>query len=66
MCGFWPPGCVRDAVGQNIHVFRESQALVLRAYFAVPLFNKRQILHPSADPWHIGSSALGMARSMVQ
>jgi hypothetical protein len=43
---------------KNIRVFRESPILILAHFFAVPLLpNKRQILHPSADPWHIGSNA---------
>ena len=60
-------GSIRDAVGQNICVFRESRVLILAHFFAVLLLPyKRQILYPSADPWHIGSSAQGMARSMVR
>jgi hypothetical protein len=52
---------MRDAVGQNIRVFRESPVLILAGYFAVPLLPyKRQILRAAAIPWHIGCGA-GMA-----
>ena len=61
MLGFWLPGCMRDAVGQNIRDSRRIAALDLRAYFAVPLLPyKRQILRAAAIPWHIGCGA-GMA-----
>src|SRR6516164_3508235 len=66
MLGFWLPGCMRDAVGQNIRDSRRIAALDLRAYFAVPLLPyKRQILYPSADPWHIGSTGDGALNGPV-
>jgi hypothetical protein len=42
---------MRDAVGQNIYVSRESQALILAHFFAVPLLAcKRKSLRFSAIP----------------